>query len=451
MSVTSVFNAREYYLDVFREQSARLAGANLPWLKNSRERAIGQFAELGFPTKKHENWKYTSLARLDGRGLQPSVPGPGGLGPEPHPACLAAIANLKLDNDAHSLVFIDGHFSEALSVRKVLPNGVILSDINTALKTYPQKLERYFGETKFATGIGALNGALFADGYVLIVPERTEVEAVIHVLFLQTASDTIGNVKNIIVAESGAHARVIEHFASLGDFAYFNNISTEISTARDSRIEHLKLQQESAAASHIADIRATQAQASEFASYSFALGGSLSRNDISTYFDGEHAHCVMNGLYLTQGKQIVDHHTRIDHAKPRCVSREFYKGILDGTSRAVFNGKVIVHKDAQQTDASQSNRNLLLSENAEVDTKPEFEIYADDVKCAHGATVGQLDANQLFYLRTRGIDETSARTLLIFAFAEDLVGGLTYLPLRQRMEQILMSRLPDADLLKEFL
>ena len=445
MSVTSVFNAREHYLGVFREQSARLAGANLPWLKTARARAIEQFAELGFPTTKHENWKYTSLASLDGRGLQPSMP------ETPHLNCLAAIANLKLDSDAHLLVFINGHFSEKLSARKVLPNDVILSDINGVLKSHPKKLERYFGETKFSTGIGALNGALFADGYVLIVPERVEVEAAIHVLFLQTASDAIANVKNIIVAESGSRARVIEHFATLGDFAYFNNISTEISTARDARIEHLKLQQESTSASHIADIRATQAQASEFASYSLALGGSLSRNDIATYFDGEHASCVMNGLYLTQGKQTVDHHTRVDHAKPRCVSREFYKGILDGTSRAIFNGKVIVHKDAQQTDASQSNRNLLLSDNAEVDTKPELEIYADDVKCAHGATVGQLDMNQLFYLRSRGIDETAARTLLIFAFAEDLVSGLTYLPLRQRMEHILMSRLPDADLLKEFL
>ena len=445
MSVAPVFNAREHYLGVFREQSARLTGANLPWLKNARVRAIEQFAELGFPTTKHENWKYTSLASLDGRGLQPSMAG------EPHPEWLAAIADLKLDSDAHLLVFINGHFSEKLSARKVLPNGVILSPINGALKTYPEKLERYFGETNFATGVGALNGALFADGYVLIVPERTEVEAAIHVLFLQTAGDTIANVKNIIVAESGARALVIEHFATLGDFAYFNNISTEISAARDARIEHLKLQQDSAAASHIADIRATQGQASEFASYSFALGGSLSRNDIATYFDGEHANCVMNGLYLTQGKQVVDHHTRVDHAKPRCVSREFYKGILDGTSRAVFNGKVVVHKDAQQTDAAQSNRNLLLSDNAEVDTKPELEIYADDVKCAHGATVGQLDMNQLFYLRSRGIEEAAARTLLIFAFAEDLVSGLTYRPLRQRMEHILMSRLPDADLLKEFL
>lgn len=451
MSVTSVFNARERYLGVFREQAVHLGRANLPWLKNARARAIEQFAELGFPTTKHENWKYTSLASLDGRGLPLSMPG------EPHAdgvalgQCLAAIARLKLDSEAHLLVFINGHFSAKHSLLKALPNGAILLDMNAALKTHPEKLERYFGETKFATGVGALNCALFADGYVLIVPERTEVEAAIHVLFLQTAGDTIANVKNIIIAETGSRARVIEHFAALGDFGYFNNISTEISTARDARIEHLKLQQESASASHIADIRATQAQASEFTSYSFALGGSLSRNDIATYFDGEHANCVMNGLYLTQGKQVVDHHTRVDHAKPRCVSREFYKGILDGTSRAVFNGKVIVHRDAQQTDASQSNRNLLLSQNAEVDTKPELEIYADDVKCAHGATVGQLDMNQLFYLRSRGIDEVAARTLLIFAFAEDLVSGLNYLPLRQRMEHILMSRLPDADLLKEFL
>jgi Fe-S cluster assembly protein SufD len=445
MSVTSVFNPREHYLGVFREQAARLSGANLPWLKNARVRAIEQFTELGFPTTKQENWKYTSLASIDGRGFQPSMPG------KAHPDCLAAMADLKLDSDAHLLVFINGHYSANHSLLKTLPAGVILASVNSVLERHPEKLEQYFGDAKYATGVGALNGALFADGYVLIVPERTEVEAAIHVLFLQTAGDTIANVKNFIVAETGSRARVIEHFAALGDFAYFNNISTEISTARDARIEHLKLQQESASASHIADIRARQQQASEFSSYSFALGGILSRNDIATYFAGEHGHCAMNGLYLTQGKQVVDHHTRIDHAKPRCVSREFYKGILDGTSRAVFNGKVIVHQDAQQTDASQSNRNLLLSDNAEVDTKPELEIYADDVKCAHGATVGQLDANQLFYLRTRGIDEISARTLLIFAFAEDLVSGLTYLPLRERMEHILMSRLPDADLLKEFL
>ena len=445
MSVTFVLNAREHYLGVFQEQAARLDGAKLPWLKKARVGAIEQFAELGFPTRKHENWKYTSLASLDGRGLQPSVPR------QPHPDCLAAVSNLKLDSEAHLLVFINGHYSAADSSLKALPNGVILADINSTLHAHAEQLERYFDDAKYATGVGALNAALFADGYVLIVPERMEVERAIHVLFLQTAGEVIANVKNFIIAETGSRARVIEHFAALGDFAYFNNISTEIKTARDARIEHLKLQQESVIATHIADIRATQEQASEFASYSFALGGILSRNDISTYFDGEHGNCVMNGLYLTQGKQVVDHHTRVDHAEPRCVSREFYKGILDGTSRAVFNGKVIVHRDAQQTDASQSNRNLLLSENAEVDTKPELEIYADDVKCAHGATVGQLDANQLFYLRTRGIDEISARTLLIFAFAEDLVSGLNYLPLRQRMENILMSRLPDADLLKEFL
>lgn len=451
MSVTSVFNAREHYLGVFRDHAMRLGGANLPWLNNARVRAIEQFAALGFPTTKQENWKYTSVASLDGRGFQPSMPGNAHSDGVALGHCLAAIANLRLDSEAHLLVFLNGHYSAPHSSLKPLPNGAILADINSVLKSYPEKLERHFSGAKYVTGVGALNGALFADGYVLIVPERTEVEAAIHVLFLQTTGDTIANVKNFIVAETGSRARVIEHFAALGDFAYFNNISTQIGTARDSRIEHLKLQQESPAASHIADIRTTQQQASEFASYSFALGGILSRNDIATYFEGEHASCVLNGLYLTQGKQLVDHHTRVDHAKPRCVSREFYKGILDGTSRAVFNGKVIVHRDAQQTDASQSNRNLLLSDNAEVDTKPELEIYADDVKCAHGATVGQLDANQLFYLRTRGIDEVSARTLLIFAFAEDLVSGLTYLPLRQRMEHILMSRLPDADLLKEFL
>ncbi len=445
MTLVTAPSPRDHYLNVYNNVAAQLPGARLPWLQSTRARALEQFAEHGFPTIKHENWKYTSLASLTGRSFQPSMPG------DARPDCRTAIANLQLPADAHVLVFVNGHYSAAHCALHPLPAGVMLCNLRAALNTHPQLLEPFLAYATLATGLSALNTALFGDGYVLSLPERTEVEAAIHVLFLQTANDAVANIKNVIIAEAGSRARVIEHFVGLNELTYFNNVSTEIVARHDARIEHLKLQQESANGRHIAEIRATQERASEFASYSFSLGGILARNDIATKFAGERASCVMNGLYMTQGRQLVDHHTRVDHAQPRCKSREFYKGILDGASRAVFNGKVIVHKDAQQTDAAQSNRNLLLSENAEVDTKPELEIYADDVKCAHGATVGQLDPNQIFYLRTRGIDEAAARILLTFAFAEDVIQSVTDLPLRQRLENILVGRLPNADLLKEFL
>lgn len=445
MATVSALSPRDHYLNVYNSVVAQLPGARLPWLQSTRTRALEQFAERGFPTIKQENWKYTSLVSLAGSGFQPGMSG------EAHPDCRAAIANLQLPADAHVLVFVNGHYSAAHSALHALPAGVMLRNLRGALDTHPQLLEPFLAHATHATGLSALNTALFGDGYVLSLPERTEVEAAIHVLFLQTANDAVANIKNVIIAEAGSRARVIEHFVGFDKLSYFNNVSTEIVARHDARIEHFKLQQESADGSHIAEIRATQERASEFASYSFSLGGILARNDIATKFAGERASCVMNGLYMTQGKQLVDHHTRVDHAQPRCQSREFYKGIMDGSSRAVFNGKVIVHKDAQQTDAAQSNRNLLLSDNAEVDTKPELEIYADDVKCAHGATVGQLDPNQIFYLRARGIDEAAARILLTFAFAEDVIQSVNYLPLRQRLEHILVGQLPDADLLKEFL
>ena len=445
MATVSALNPREHYLAMYNHAAIHLPGARLPWLQSARSRALEQFSELGFPNNKQENWKYTSLASLTGRGFQPGMP------QDARPDCRAAIAALQLPADAHVLVFINGHYSAADSTLHALPAGVMLCNLRAALDTQPQLLEPFLAHTSYATGLSALNTALFGDGYVLSLPERTEVEAAIHVLFLQTANESVANIKNVIIAEAGSRARVIEHFVGANELSYFNNISTDIVARHDAHIEHLKLQQESTTASHIAEIRTMQEYGSAFESYSFSLGGLLARNDIATKFAGERASCLMNGLYMTQGKQLVDHHTRVDHAMPRCTSREFYKGILDGSSRAVFNGKVIVHKDAQQTDAAQSNRNLLLSENAEIDTKPELEIYADDVKCAHGATIGQLDPAQIFYLRSRGIDEAAARILLTFAFAEDVIQSVKYLPLRQRLEHILVGRLPDAELLKEFL
>jgi len=228
------------------------------------------------------------------------------------------------------------------------------------------------------------------------------------------------------------------------------NCLTEVIAGENASIEHYKLQQESVKAFHVAGLHAAQSRDSRFTSHSIALGASLARVDISTRFEGEGCECTLNGLYVVGGRQHVDHHTRIDHAHPHGVSREYYRGVLDGAARGVFNGKVVVHPNAQQTDAQQSNHNLLLSQDAEVDTKPELEIYADDVKCTHGATVGQLDDTMLFYLRSRGVPKDVAKALLTYAFAHDVIGRMRLGSLRARLEQILLQRLPEGSRIREF-
>ena len=255
--------------------------------------------------------------------------------------------------------------------------------------------------------------------------------------------------RNVLAAEEGARATVVEHYTGPAGSAYFTNAVTQITTGADATIEHYKLQQEGLQAFHVGGIHATQARASRFASHSLSLGAALARNDISTTFDAQGCEATLNGLYLAGGRQHVDHHTRMDHVKPRGTSREYYRGVLDGAARGVFNGKVTVHEGAQQTDAHQANHNLLLSKDAEVDTKPQLEIYADDVKCTHGATVGQLDDAALFYLRSRGVNEALARSLLVYAFAHDVIDRIRVAPLRAHLEQVLLARLPQGERIKE--
>ena len=298
----------------------------------------------------------------------------------------------------------------------------------------------------FASGFEALNAAFWADGAYLDLASGVAIEEPVHLLFIATEADVETHPRNIIRAAAGSRVCIIEHYVGSDSAAYFTNAVTRIVADRNAVVEHYKLQEEAGRAFHIAALHAQQGPASHFTSHSFALGGALSRNDITTRFDAEGCVATLNGLYVAGGRQHMDHHTCIDHAKPRGTSREVYKGVLDGAARAVFNGKIVVRPDAQKTDAHQSNRNLLLSEHAEVDTKPQLEIYADDVKCSHGATVGQLDENQIFYLRARGMDEAAARSLLTFAFAEEIVRRADIAPLRARLEALLIDRLPDAQL-----
>ena len=354
------------------------------------------------------------------------------------------VAPLAL-GDSHLLVFVNGRHAPGLSRLGRLPSGADVGSLAQVVAKRPDRFEALLARDAEAlvNGFTALNAAFWADGATIDLAAGCVVEKPIHLLFITTDADLAVHPRNIIRAGAGSHAEIIEHYVGLNDAAYFTNAVTHIEVDTSAAVIHTKLQQESLRGYHIADIRAEQERDSRFTSQSFALGGLLSRNDIATRLDAQGCEATLIGLYMADGRQHMDHHTLIDHARPRGTSREFYKGVLDGAARAVFNGKVIVRPDAQQTDAHQSNRNLLLSEHAEVDTKPQLEIYADDVKCSHGATVGQLDAEQIYYLRSRGMDDAAARALLTFAFAEDVATRVSCVPLRSRLEQLLRGRLPE--------
>jgi len=427
--------------DHYREQYTRLesmrCGTQPAWLERTRAAAFERFAELGLPTLRDEDWKYTSVASIDKREFK--------LAPASHNGVSAdQVATLAL-GESHLLVFVNGRHAPALSRVGRLPAGAEIGSLAAAVAQHPDRYQEMLTRDAQApvNGFTALNAACWADGALVDLAAGCAVDAPIHLLFITTDAELAVLPRNLVRAGTGSHAEIIEHHVASIDAAYLTNAVTQIEAGALATIVHSKLQQEGPRGSHIADIRASQAQGSRFTSQSFAFGGLLSRNDIATRLDAPGCEAVLLGLYMAGGRQHMDHHTRIDHLQPRGTSREFYKGVLDGAARAVFNGRVIVHADAQQTDAQQTNRNLLLSDHAEVDTKPQLEIYADDVKCNHGATVGQLDAEQIYYLRSRGVDPASARALLTFAFAADIATRVSNLSLRSRLEALLRVRVEE--------
>lgn len=427
----------------FERSKASLPGAGKPWLARLRRDALERFAERGVPTRRDEEWKYTSLAALEKMPLAAHSDGAG------RPVSPHEVQALAFDGfEGHLLVFVNGRYVPSLSRVGTLPSGATLASLGEALEDAPAALEPFLAPVAHATVFAQLNTAFMADGLYLHLARGTVVEAPIHLLFLATDAGRAIHPRNVVVAEPGAHATIVEHYVG-DDVAYFTNALTRIVAAEDAAIEHYKLQQESLQGLHIGGIHAAQSRASRFFSHSIALGGALARTDITTSFDADGCEATLDGLYVVGGRQHVDHHTRIDHVRPHGTSREHYRGVLDGTARGVFNGKVIVHPGAQKTDARQTNHNLLLSKGAEVDTKPQLEIYADDVKCSHGATVGQLDAAQLFYLRSRGVDERVARSLLTHAFAREVIERIRIGAVRARLGQLLLARLPQGELIRE--
>jgi Fe-S cluster assembly protein SufD len=423
-----------------------LAGHGVPWVTKARQSAFERFEEHGFPTKREEEWKYTDVAAISKRtSLAPdNIP--------PDPSSEAALFAWTLaQENMHLLVFVNGHFSSELSAIGELPSGARLESLADVLDANADLPQALFDEQHEHTAFAALNTALTTDGAVLQLAPGVVLEKPVYLLFVASGRGTAIYPRNIFILGEGSHATVIEHYFGMLEAHNFTDTVTQISLGAGAEMQHCKLIQEGKDAFHVAGIHAEQATGSRFVSHSFALGGRLARNGITSRLNGAECHCSFDGLYLLDGKQHSDHHTRIDHFAPSCTSREYYRGILDGESHGVFNGKVVVHPHAVKTDAHQSNRNLLLSRLAEIDTKPQLEIFADDVKCTHGATVGQLDDDSLFYLRSRGIDADSARSLLIYGFANDIIGRVEVPEMRTRIEHLVLDRLPQGEQIKELL
>jgi len=437
-----VSNTIDSYLSDFELFERNGATTGPSWLRQIRRSAIASFAELGFPTTRHEEWKYTSVAPISKIRFKPAESGIDGLTAE----ALAGATFGELTSAR--LVFVNGQYSPALSSLRSLPKGVIATSLAAALNTDPASVEPYlarnasFQDHPFV----ALSTAFMRDGAFVHVPKGTALAEPIHLLFVSTRRGmaTVSYPRNLIVAGDDSQLVIVESYIGLGNDVYFTNAVTEIVGGKNAVIAHHKLERESQEAFHIATVQAHLDRRSNFSSRSIDLGGALVRNDLNAVLAGEGIDCTLDGLYLVTGRQHVDNHTRIDHVMPHCSSRELYKGVLDGKSRGVFNGKIYVHKDAQKTDAKQTNKNLLLSEDAVINTKPQLEIHANDVKCTHGSTIGQLDQDAIFYLRSRGLDLATARRLLTYAFASEIISRIRIEPLRAQLENLLAARLSEG-------
>ena len=406
------------------------------WLGSLRRSAASHFAEIGFPTRRDEEWRFTNISPI-----------------AETPFTLATKAQSELSSDGlrpfiyeglagTQIVFVNGHFAANLS-SQTFPGGVTVKTLAQAMSDTSALVERHLGKfAQFDTqAFVALNTAALEDGAFVHIAAGAVLEAPIHLLFISNADarPTVSHPRTLIVAEENSQATLIESYTGPAGQVYFTNAVTEVILAQNAVVDHYKVQRESERAYHIATMQVSLARSANFSSHSIGLGGLLVRNDANAYLGGEGIECTLNGVYLGKDKQLIDNHTAIDHAMPHCNSHEIYKGILDDSSRGVFNGKIFVREDAQKTDAKQTNQTLLLSPNAQIDTKPQLEIFADDVKCTHGATIGQLNDEALFYLRARGIAKDDARALLTYAFASDIVSRIKVDAIRAQLDHVLLA------------
>lgn len=430
------------YLKNYELFENSLNGDKLSSITSLRKNALQKFSELDFPTVKDEEWKYTSIAPLLQHNFIPGI--------EKKILSQDQVRNFLFDTmESNVVVVINGHYSDELSSLREIPEGVRITSISKAISGNLPLIEKHFGKyADFSNHIfTSLSTAYTKDGVLIHIPEGKILKRPIHVLYITSSGNEklLIQPRNLFVAEPDSQATIIEHFVNIDSDIYFTNTVTEIVLGENAVLDHLRLQEESKSAFHIGRMDVDLERTSNFTSHFISLGASLSRNDFNARFNEEGGECTFNGLFLTEDNQLFDAHTLIDHAKPYCSSHEHYKGVLNHKSRGVFNGKVIVRPDAQKTNAFQENNNIILSQEALVNTKPQLEIFADDVKCSHGATIGQLDKEAMFYLRSRGLGEETARAILIHAFASDVIRSVKVDAVRNYIEEILTKKFNEPE------
>ena len=422
------------YPEAFAAFEKTAPGREASWLRKLRSDAFARFAEVGFPTSRDEDWRFTNISPVSqgqfllARNGVESVSG-------------AQVKAFEFPG-ALRLVFVNGHFAPALSsAAPASPTGVQVASLASVLRENPSSVEPYLGrylDTR-RDAFCALNTAFLADGAYLRVPKSVALEQPVHLLFVTSGGQvpTVAHPRNLIVVESGSQAAIIEDYVSLDGTPGLCNSATELIAGEGANVSHYLIEREHDRAFNFSTLCIQEARNANVASHSILVGGALVRNNVHPVMAGEGAECLINGLFIGRGTQHLDNYMLVEHASPHCSSRQFYNGILDDRAHGVFHGRIIVRKDAQKTDAKQTNRNLLLSDEAQVDTKPQLEIFADDVKCTHGATIGQIEENALFYLRSRGIDERSARQLLLLAFASECLDRMKEDSVRTHIEKLI--------------
>jgi Fe-S cluster assembly protein SufD len=437
--VITATQAPEKYLEVFDQFNNRAAAVQPRWLESLRQDAFARFAETGFPTTHDEDWRFTNVSPVASTPFELA-------GPE-------TVSTEQLEpfggqQFASCLVFVNGLFSQELSTLAHLPEGVIVGSLAAQLKDDPASVEQHLGQylNTQRDPFAAINTAFIEDGVFVYVPRGVVVEAPIYALYVTVpgAAPTMNHPRNLIVAEENSQVTVLEDYVSLGEGVTFSNTATELVAGDNANVSHYMIVREGDSAYNFSTLRIQQGRHANVATHSLLLSGALVRNNVHPVLAGEGSECLINGLFMANGRQHMDNYMLVEHASPHCDSRQFYNGILNGQSHGVFHGRIIVHKDAQKTDAKQTNRNLLLSDDAQIDTKPQLEIYADDVKCTHGATIGQFDDNALFYLRSRGLSEAAARHVLLLAFANECLDRMNSPQVRDHMEKLVVAGMPEA-------
>jgi Fe-S cluster assembly protein SufD len=441
--MTATLAGTDRYLEEFERFERRDATRTPAWLAELRRSAMTRFVERGFPTTRDEDWRYTNLSSLTATAFQTAS------SQLAHAVPAARVDRLRIGPDAWPrMVFVDGRFAPEHSSVEQLARGVRLSSLADALGDDETLVEQELVERHLARYVrpdadvfAALNTAFVQDGAVLYVPAETTIATPVEVVFLTTEPGALSQPRILVVAGPNARATVVERYVGFTDQACFVNAVSEMAAGPGASLEHYVLQEQGASTFHFSTLHAALERDSAFSTCEATFGARLARTTLTMRFDGEGGRGSLAGLYLTNDHQHVDHHVTVDHAVPRCSSRQLYKGVLAGASRAVFDGRVVVRRDAQKTDAAQTNKHLLLSDGVEVDSKPRLEIFADDVKCTHGAAEGQLAPEAIFYLRSRGLDESAARRLLTLGFVREVIDRIGVESIRSYLDRSIELRL----------